>query len=81
LQQGEEVPLLGLSEDKKHAVLDNPVYPGVMCWALLEYLDIDPAVMPLLTTIDDPYWPTFTPTSRAAPSPTPTCDQRSQQCP
>jgi Zn-dependent metalloprotease len=83
LQQGEEVPLLGISEDGNHAVLDNPVYPGVMCWSLLDHLEIDPAVMPLLPTIDDPYWPTFTPTSppTKVPSPTPTCEQRSQQCP
>ncbi|MGD8456006.1 MAG: hypothetical protein PVF83_06460 [Anaerolineales bacterium] len=55
LKEGEEVVFLGISEDKSHAVLDNPLYPGAMCWSLLEYLDIDLAVMPLLPTIDDPY--------------------------
>jgi hypothetical protein len=83
LREGEEVILLGISEDEDHAVLDNPIYPGVMCWSLIAHLDIDPAIMPLLVKIDDPYWPTFTPTSRATarPSPTPTCDRKTQQCP
>ena len=80
-----EVALLGISEDEEHAVLDNPKYPGVMCWSLLEHLVIDKAVMPLLVTIEDPLWPTFTPTPRVTPkpppSPTPTCDRVTQQCP
>jgi len=82
LRQGEEVTLLGISEDEKHGVVDNPIYPGVKCWTLLTHLIIDPAIIPLLVTIDDPYWPTFTPTSRVVrPSPTPTCPRGQKRCP
>jgi hypothetical protein len=85
LKQGKEVTLLGISEDKKHGVVDNPVFPGVMCWTVIDHLIIDPIVMLLLETIDDPLIATFTPTSPPTntppPRPTATCDRATKKCP